>query len=434
MNSEIPYLLNNYLGLFLKTWWWLFLPLFLYFPAKSLYRWWINWEVWYKEQEWAVLEIIPPAEIEKPFRAMQDVFQALWAPLFDSPNWREKWCEGELENGPFWGSFEVISDEGNIHYYLRVPKGIARLAEAVIHAHYPDAEIVEVEDYTKGITPAILDNDYDLRGEDYYLARGDIYPIKTYSFFEIAPQETESKKRLDPFISLLESLAKLKKGERVWLQIVFSSISKDDIPWVDKGKEKIAEIVKRPKKEEPKTILGETLRTLLSFFSHTPFESEGKKEEPIIPPEMRLTPGEREIVQAIENKIAQNGFKTSIRGLYIYKKDVFVPLHSKIVRAYFSHFGTQNLNYITFLGRTRTKVHYWLRERRLTARKKSLLRKYIRRFPPLYPQRWGPGVSIMTPEELATIFHFPMSSSALPPGVPRIAAKKGGFPPGLPSE
>ena len=261
--------------------------------------------------------------------------------------------------------------------------------------------------------------------------REDFYPIKTYKFFEIKPEEIDPEKKLDPFSSLMEAMVKLKQGEQFWFQFVFVPITNSDIPWYDKAKEKVEELVKRPKKGKSKTIAGETVRTL--FTEHVPFEQE-KKEEPIIPPEMRLTPGERDIVQGIEEKMAQQGFNSYIRGLYIYERDAYVPAHSKLSRAYFSHFSTQNLNTIMFLGKTRTKIHYLFRKRRLRARKQSLLKKYINRFPPSYPARQGVGNMILTAEELATLFHFPMKAMELPPGVPRIPAKKGGPPPGIPGE
>ena len=108
--------------LVLKNWWWVILPIVLYFPAKAIYLWWLSWDVWYKEQKWMLLEIIPPSEVLKPFRAMEDIYNRLWA-LYDSPDWRAKWCEGQLTlGGGLWFSFEITSFEGSVHFYLRVPK------------------------------------------------------------------------------------------------------------------------------------------------------------------------------------------------------------------------------------------------------------------------------------------------------------------------
>ncbi|MCX6791313.1 MAG: hypothetical protein NTV62_03975, partial [Candidatus Gribaldobacteria bacterium] len=198
-----------------KNWWWLILPGVFYFPAKGLYKWWIQWEVWYKEQEWTVLEVIPPAEIAKPWRAMEDIYNATYS-IIDSPNWRELWCEGELEKFPYWWSFELISVAGQIHYYFRIPKDAKTLFEAIFHTHYSDAEMFEVPDYTTEMPQNLPNKDYEVYGEDYVLLKDDIYPIKTYKFFEIKPEEVDKEKKLDPFIQLLEAMSKLRKGERAW--------------------------------------------------------------------------------------------------------------------------------------------------------------------------------------------------------------------------
>lgn len=414
---------------FLKTWWWFFVPILLYFPCRFLYLWWINWEVWYKEIKWTILEIIPPSEIEKPFRAMEDVFASLWG-VYDSPNWRERWCEGELVRTPFWFSFEIASFEGKIHFYLRIPKDAQKFAESIIHAHYPEAEIFEVEDYTQKVPQDLPNQNFDLYGEDYIFLRDFVYPIRTYKYFEVrTPEMVGGEKKIDPIYSLLEAMARLKKGEQFWFQIVCAPITDNDLPWVTRGREMADKIARRPSPPKKSSIVKGVFRVLLK--GKIPFEE--KKEEGIFIPELVLTPGEREILAAVEEKISKQGFKTFIRGVYIYKKDAFFPPHTRISRSYFLHFAAQNLNIIYFFNKTRTKVHYLFRQRRLYGRKKAMFEKYIKRLPPAYPNMFGEGNLILNSEELATIFHFPTKAAILPPGVPRVLAKKGEPPPGIPT-
>lgn len=415
--------------LLFKAWWWLILPCLFYFPAKGLYRWWIHWDLWYKEDNpWVMLEIVPPSEIKKPFRAMEDFFTALFWPLYDAPNWREIWCEGELTNGPYWLSFEVVSFEGDIHFYARVPAAQRVLFESTLYAHYPEVEIQETEDYTKRVPQDIPNKEYEVYGEDYRLYKEDAYPITSYKFFEIRPEEIEEEKKLDPFSSLMESMAKLTKGEQLWVQFIINSILDRDQPWVTEGKAIANKLAKREAPPAEKSIVGEAIRTLLT--GKPPFQAE-KKEEPIIPPEMKLTPGEKETLQAVESKIAKHGFRTTVRAFYIAKRDAYFSPNGKIVRSYFSHFTSQNLNTLAFIGKTRTKIHYFFRKRRLYGRKRSIFRKYIARFSPLFPKR---EAMILTAEELATIFHLPVKAALLPPGVPRITAKRGVPPPAIPME
>ena len=73
-----------------------------------------------------------------------------------------------------------------------------------------------------------------------------------------------------------------------------------------------------------------------------------------------------------------------------------------------------------------------LRPRRLFLRKRRMFRNYIKRLPPLFPLKGGKF--ILNTEELATMFHFPGRAVAPAPFVPRVEAKRGEAPPGLPTE
>lgn len=415
----------------MKNWWWVILPIILYFPAKFLYLWWLSWDVWYKNKEWTLLEIIPPAEILKPYRAMEDIFNSLWA-VYDFPDWRTKWCEGQIAlGGGLWFSFEITSFEGNVHFYLRIPKGSEQMAKSVIHAHYPETEFFEVDDYVKNVPFDIPNKEYDLEGDDFILIKDYPFPIKTYKFFEIKPEEIKEEKKVDPFSSLMEALAKLQKGEEFWFQVTAVPILDEALAWTKRGRNVADGIAKRPHGAKQKSITGETVRTAL-IKDYIPFELEKKKEE-VIPSEMKLTPGEREILTAVEDKITKRGFKVSIRGLYIFKKDAKFPAHKMIARGYLSHFATENLNSIKHWSKTKTSVSYFFRERRIFRRKENIFRRYIHRFPAVYPNLIK-GTMILNSEELATIFHFPTETSNLPASISRIAFKKGGPPPSIPIE
>lgn len=433
--------------LIFKNWWWFFLPIILVFPFKSLYLWWIRWDVWYKKHKWILLEIKPPKEILKPFRAMENVFSMIWG-IYDGANWRERWCEGELTKGPFWLSFEIASIGGKIHFFMRILKEWRDLAESTIYSQYPEAEISIVEDYTKYVPKDVPNKEWDLYSEDYSLMRDDVYPIKTYSmFFEERPEVIKEEKRIDPLDSLMEAMAKLKPAEQLWFQIVAAPITNGDIPWITRGKKLANKIAKRPAEAKPKPMLQEATEILITGPPIPP----PKKEEVLIAPELRMTPGEREILKGVENKISKQGFKTWIRALYLYKREEpYNRGNYKIIRSYFNQFMTENLNSFVFWGPARTRIHYWFKSRRLYLRKRKQFRNYIERLPSLFPRTMdgvplfpfglaprGPGIRgtiILNSEELASIFHFPAKITALAPAITPIEAKKGGPPPGLPTE
>jgi hypothetical protein len=428
----------------LKNWWWFFLPIILFRSFRFLYLWWIRVEVWAKKNKWILLEIKPPKEILKPFRAMEDVIDVLWG-VYNAPNWREKWCEGEPPHAPFWFSFEIASFGGEIHFFIRILDVWRDMVEAMIYSQYPEAEISLVEDYTQKVPQDVPNKEWDLYAEDYSLMKDDVYPIRTYSmFFEERPEVVKEEKRLDPLDSLLEALAKLKPAEQLWFQIVANPITNADIPWVSRGEAVANKIAKRPEVAKPKSIFREIFEILVGGKEEAP-----PKEEGLIAPELALTPGEKDVLQGVETKISKKGFKTWMRIVYLYKrKEPHFLGNYKIIRSYLHHFSAQNLNIPVFWGPTRTRIQYWFRERRLYLRKRQQFLRYGLRVPSSWPRTMsgepfrpfgfaprGPGIRgtiILNSEELATIYHFPAKITAMAPAVKPVEAKKGGPPPGLP--
>jgi len=442
---------------FLKAWWWFLLPIVLYFPAQYLYFWWVRWEVWYKGKEWILIEIVPPKEILKPFRAMEDIFSIMWG-IYDGANWRERNCEGQLPDAPYWLPCEIVSLGGETHFFMRILKIWLDLAESTIYSQYPDAEIKVVDDYTQKVPQNIPNKEWDMYGEDYSLFREESYPIKTYSaFFEEKPEVVKEEKRLDPLNSILESLSKIKPTEQLWLQIIAAPILDRDRPWITNGRRLADRLARR--KEPSGPWLFRWLAKLISdledlFFRGKPLPEEvepEKEQKEIFPTEMKLTPGEREIITAVENKISKPGYKVWTRMIYLYKKDFPRSIGShKIVRSYFNQFATSNMNSIVFWGPTRTRIQYWFRERRLFMRKRKQFRSYVERMPSFFPWNFEgelpflfrliryprtPGIGgtfVLNTEELATIFHFP--SKITTPSLSYVEAKKAGPPPTLPVE
>ncbi len=414
----------------LENWWWVILPIILWFSAKNLYLWWMQWEVWYPKVKWILLEVKSPKEILKPFTAMEDVLSVLWG-IYDGANWRQRWCEGQLPMGAYWMSFEIVSIGGSIRFLIRCTEGHRGLVETSLYGHYPDIEISLVDDYIKDVPKNIPDKDIDLYGEDFILLRENAYPIKTYpKFFEPAGERiSEEEKRIDPLKSLLESLAGLKPGEQFWFQIVIAPIINQDIPWETEGNQIIEKMTGRAaQKTKPKPMVQEAVELWLPGWS----PKAPSKEKELIPPEMKLTPGEREIILAIGNKISKPAFRVWSRGVYIAKRDAWNPKNRFLARSYLLHFNTRDLNGFFFLTKTRTRVHYWFVERWLFIRKRKMFENAVNRFPPLWPISPLKGTPILNIEELATIFHLP--SQITVSTLPYVESKKGGPPPTLPFE
>ncbi|MEK7562682.1 MAG: hypothetical protein AAB509_03315 [Patescibacteria group bacterium] len=429
---------------FLRVWWWVFLPLMLERQLKTLYLWYMNWDYDYQKAKWVMLEMTPPKEILAPAKAMEDVFSVVW-PLLDVGNFRERWCDGELINGPYWCSFEIASIEGKIHFYARMRREHRLVLETALYAHYPDIEIKEVSDYTKLVPPTVPNEEWDMYGEDwdFYNGKADAYPIKTSEkFFEPQGERISAEeKRIDPIISLLEGLSRLGPGEHYWVQFITVPVPKHDEPefW-EEGQKIINKISKRPDKKEStlledlwyvakQLVLGPEKEGSGESASYSWEEDEETGEERI-----SLTPGEREIITEVENKLKKPCFRTTIRGVYVAKRENWKPPHKILMRGYTAHFSTNNLNSFAFQGATRPRVHYFWRQRRAFLRARKMFRMSVLRFPPLFPKRMSSDLNpILSIEELATMYHFPLRISGMvTPTMSYIESKKAGPPPNLP--
>jgi len=432
---------------FLRVWWWLFFPLFLSIELRKLYLWWISWDFNYAGRNWVVLELVPPKEVLIPLKAMEDVFTVMWGPLYNEANWRERWCEGDLAYAPGWMSWEITSFEGKLHFYVRVMSSNRLSLETILYNHYPELEIREVPDYTKNVPQNIPNEEWNVYGEDFvYGRKPDAYPLRTYEkFFEPQGEKISAEeKRIDPISSLLEMMSKLGPGEQFWLQFITMCISDKHEPSFRKEAEnEIAKITKRPVAHK-KTFFEEIKDMMWNIVVGPKKEGSGEKAtykwleasktEDGVDREMMLTPGEREVLTEIENKIKKPIFRTVIRGVYVAKRAQFNASHKILTRSYFNHFQTQNLNYLRFSTVTRPKTHYVFRKSIPFIRTRRMFRNYVLRFTPLFPDR-KKECSILNTEELATIFHFPFKVTGLvSPTMERVQSKKGGPPPNLPTE
>lgn len=431
---------------FLRVWWWLFLPLLLMSQLKTLYLWWIDWDFDYAKQKWVFLEVIPPKEVLMPLKAMEDVFAAIW-PLYDGANFREIWCDGELGNGPYWCSWEIASIEGKVRFYIRVLSQHRTSVESALYGHYPDIEIHEAQDYTKLVPPTVPNEEWDMYGEDWDLYREDAYPMRTYEkFFEPQGERISAEeKRMDPIISLLEAMSKLGPGEHYWVQFITVPVLDHDEPyWKKKGEKIVNELSKRPEKKEPTLMedLTYVFRQLIggpakegagdsASYSWVPQQKEESGER-----EMVLTPGEREIITEVENKLKKPVFRTTIRGVYVAKRDNWRAPNARISRTYMGHFMTTNLNHFRFQGKTRPRVHFFWRKRRVFLRARKMFRMTVLRFPPLFPERMNDDLNpILSTEEMATLYHFPLRVSGMvAPTMVKVESKKAGPPANLPVE
>ncbi|MDP3093738.1 MAG: hypothetical protein Q8N16_03155 [bacterium] len=425
----------------LIDWWWLFLIvecLWMLEVAKFLWYHWRKDIYEEKENKRILLEIRIPEEVLEPVKAMETVITGFWQ-MYKFPNWYEKWWNGEDPTG---FTLEIAAIDGTPHFYVRTLKRVRLIFEAHIYSQYPQAEIFEVEDYTKNVPQDIPNAEWDMWGTEYKNLKHWAYPIRTYIEFETGREEEE--KRIDPIASLLEAMALLKPGEQIWVQIRCLPALDEYVAWHDSAKKLRDKLAwRKVDSGKSKPMLLEAAEILLT--GKVP-ESPKEEKESFIPMEMKVTPGEKEIIGAIERKIGKLGFLCNMRYIYLAKRDVMFRPNNRLAMSYFTNFVTENMNGLVPDSKTVTKVTqhwydwFWLKKQRVYLRKRRLFRSYVHRIwvgwphPTIRdPDQVGRRF-ILTAEEIASMYHFPGRIVAQAPTMARVEAKKGEPPSGLPVE
>lgn len=439
-------------GRFLLSLWWIYIPVFLLIVAHDLRIKYIR-NKFINKISWVLLEVIPPRDVQKTPRAIEQFFSALHASQ-SKPNWEEQYLKGEVQN---WFSLEIISHAGEIHFLIRTTTFYRNMVEAQIYAQYPEAEIREAIDYVNVIPADVPNQDYDLWGTELMLVKEDAYPIKTYPEFEKDIMVEEQ--RIDPMSSLLEVMGKLQEGEYIWIQNLIRAV---DDKWkkdAEKLRDKLIGRVAAVRgagiiRTEAEALVQEHKTQLGVLLSGERIEAKKVEEPKKINPMDLMTKSEKDVITAIENNIAKFGFETVIRFLYIARVDKFNKVNVPAVIGAFKQFGTQNLNGFKPNKAVTTKIDfkYELKGPREVYRKKKILTHYRQRFfeqhssyinylkPFLFERlpilnkffiRSKPFV--LNTEELATVYHYP-GMAVKAPLVPKIEAKKGEPPIGLPVE
>ncbi len=415
---------------FIKTWWWVPLPFILWPKFKYHWLFWRNilWDMT-KKPKTILLEVRIPGEILKPIRAMDSVLAGFWQ-IYGPPNWFEKWWKGEYSLS---FGLEIASIDGVPHFLVRIPENQRNVFESHLYAQYPDAEIVQVQDYTKKVPQDIPNDRWKILGADYTMVAPSCYPIRTYVDFE-TEREAKEEKRIDPISSLLEGLSLLEKGEQVWIQMKLNPVTDGESGVVTQARKERDRLVKRKPPKERGLIIKEAWDMLV----HGIISSPQKEEEKMHPPEMMLTPGEKETVAAIERKISKQMFKVNLRFVYLARNDKFFGGRFKVPMSYFNQFNNPAMNSIIPWGETITKVKqnwydfYWFQKRRLYLKQRRMFRNAVDRRQAYWPENVKGAYFYLNTEELASLFHFPSRITAPPSVIQRVEARKREAPHDLP--
>ncbi len=354
------------------------------------------------EDEVVILEVKIPRNIMKSPKAMEIIFQEIIIDLAPTSTFIERWWKGGVL--PQY-SFELVSIEGKLHFYIFCEQGLHEFVRQAIYAQYPDVEIYEVPDYTSGIE--YDPNKVEIMGREYVLKKSDALPIKTYKAYELDRDPSKMEQKADPLSSVFEALADIGPGEQVWLQIVITPAHEDHVR--DEAHKMIKEIQMSIKD--------------IRMDDGTIYKGMGK-----------ATPEQETQIKALSDTLDKPLYEVGIRWLYLAKKEAWRGnKFGSSLKFMWRAFNSETLNSIVQRsvydhGNFDYPWQDWggIRSHMFSRR---ILDAYRRRSFFEYPHKRRHA--IMTPEELATIYHFP-SEETKTPGLMRIESKKSIAPPNLP--
>ncbi|PJA21132.1 MAG: hypothetical protein COX62_03265 [Deltaproteobacteria bacterium CG_4_10_14_0_2_um_filter_43_8] len=183
----------------------------------ALYLWHeYRQEVFIQGIKWVLLEIQIPRDVVKTPAAMELIFSNALYHKSGKGFW-----ERYIMGAPwFWFSLEIASIDERVRFFVRTPTRVRDLVETQIYAQYPQAKIVETEDYAFKIPQYKKDGDWNMWGCEFTKLQHDVKPIKTYRQIEEMKSGTKEEFKIDPITPVIEYLGSLPKGQQVWIQII----------------------------------------------------------------------------------------------------------------------------------------------------------------------------------------------------------------------
>ncbi len=383
---------------------------------------------WQGTHTFILLAIDVPRGNEQTAKAVENMFTYLGGA---HKTWSlvETWWEGKFQLS---FSFEIVSIEGYTQFLIHTPIQFRNLVETAVYSQYPDAEIVEVDDYTNGAPDKFPDEEDDVYGGEFMQGNNSMYPIKTYKEFEHQLGRPEEQYK-DPMATLMDLCSSLKKGEQLWFQILITPFGFD---WPALGQKEISKILKEKDSnitKSNKTVdwvvekMGNISEGIYKLWGDIDDKAKDEKDDSL--KMMQLKPGDKKKVEGIQEKIDKLGFQFKSRFVYLARKEVKnVPKVFGGFVGYMKQFMDLGLNNLKpDMNVTVTSVDYLMQNYRLNMRKNKLMRAYKAR-----STTRGRKKGLMNIEELATLWHFPTEAVVKAPLIQKAPGRKATAPMELP--
>jgi len=413
----------------LKSGGWLFLFWFVVWAGRQIYLDYIQGRFW-KKKEWMLMQITVPRVTEQTCKAVENMFATI-AGIHSGPTWTETWIDGFLQSSV---NLEIASIDGHVAYYIWCERRFDVMMKSAIYAQYPDADISEVENYANNVPQNYPNDEWDVWGTELTTVAPDPFPLRTYVDFE----DKVSGELKDPLAGLLENFSHLGPGEQAWYQInIQPTDQKDFRKRVEKELNKMKGLKENVSEASlgkvflfPFQMIGEIITVAMGGALAPPAKPKEEKKD-LFPKLAALSPGERNVLEALERKNSKIGFNTKIRYIYVGRKEVFKK--PRAVHAFIgaikqmNTFDMQALKPESKLAGVASAI-IWFKEARNNIRKTHLVQRYAKR------SGDGIGRYFLSTEELATLWHFPILLQVKAPQLRRTEAKKTDAPANIPFE
>ncbi len=403
--------------------------------------------------EWVLLEVVPPRDVLRSPKAMElFITNAFY-------HWSQKGGIETYWQGAvwFWFSLELVSIDGQVHFYVRTPSRLKGIVETQMYAQYPQAQVKVVEDYTLAVDEIVPDGKWNLWGCEFKLLKPDVYPIKTYVDFGLDKDPKEEYK-VDPISPVVELFGSMTKGEQMWMQIVITP-SKKKFRTKDKG-------------PSLGTLIS-NIQThgLLSWYEYHDWVKEGEEViKKTLAPFTRLHPRPdgtaameirapdflKPVMEGAGKKMLKVGFDTGIRVCYVAKSELFNMTNRRALRLIFRQYSTPFVNELWRINSTQADAFgsnivagfFPLSSKKIKRLANRMLEEYREReffhppmrhkihlpwpiSPVLFPNFFHHHINVLNTEEIATLWHFPGQILKVP-SLERIESKEAAPPTNLP--
>ncbi len=258
-------------------------------------------------------------------------------------------------------SLEYIAYEGEIFFYVVIPKDYKILIEKQINWFYPDAIIEETTEIN------IFKNRKNIASTYLNTTKPFYFPIKTY-------QKLES----DPINNITWAFSKLDEDSSAAIQILLKPIDDD---WQNKCEKQSSKILNWKKTYFSLNPL-KILAWLLKIFLSNNDEKEQKQENN----SSALT---QERAKTVDEKADKTGYETIIRIITTWNNQKVVEAELKNIISSFTQFAYPDFNKFTYTIRHSQK---------------ALIKNYIFRY---FKKPFWLKKMILNTEELASLYHFP---------------------------